>query len=348
MCSSACSGAKCLALQVSSAKEGGGLEIEEQKEQDVITRRMQFRMKKDRKAQQQKKKANKEAQKIEKEKEKEEKKKSKEDAKKAKADQKAQKQKEKQDSTVKNRKKRSAEEIAQPDQVDQPEEVDQPEKIAQNDGLTKSQKQNTKAKKRTSRGAKRSKLQRLHRMSSAAAELNGSQDAGEATRAKPKRNKKSRKASVLEETSVSVEAKDSKNKTNKTKTNSQTEPKKLMAAKAKAKSGKKEKETIEPCPRIMKMIKDTLTACTSRECTHPTFEHMDMKGQFTLSIYWSRLAVGVKMLAPAAKATGKRSKTPTGVNRKSKWGQIAYFGCKSECIYTNMVLAHEFATWFSS
>ncbi len=339
MRSNACSGATCLALQVSSANHGSGLEIAEQKESDVITRRMQFRMKRDRKTQQQKKKADKEAQKIDKEKAKEEKKKCKEEAKKAKADQKMQKQKEKQDSKAKNRKKRSAEEIAQPDQVDQPEEV------AQNSGLNETQEKNTKAKKRTSRGAKRSKLQRLHRMS-AGSEKNGFKDAGETTRAR--RNKKSRKADVLQETEGSAEDQKSKSKSKPDKTDIKTEPKKPKEAKAKAKSEKKEKEKAEPCPRIMKMIKDTCHECTISECSHPSFEHMDMKGRFTLSIYWSRLAVGVKMLQTAAKGKSPKTEKSKGQMGKAKWSQVAYFACKSQCIYTNMVLAHEFATWFSS
>ena len=108
-------------------------------------------------------------------------------------------------------------------------------------------------------------------------------------------------------------------------------------------------EKPAPCPRIMKLVQDTHAECKASHCVHPNFvvpESFDGK-QYQLSVYWSHCSVGVKILSSCLPAAHKKTKSKSRNPPKGakKWCQIAYFSCKTDCIYTNMVLAYEFVSW---
>ena len=107
----------------------------------------------------------------------------------------------------------------------------------------------------------------------------------------------------------------------------------------KAPKQKKKAAQPTPCPRIMKLLEYTLADCKESHCVHPKFAPVKMDSkQFQLSVYWSRNAVGVKVLKSALPG-GKQKKNKQG---GTKWSQVAYFGCKTSCVYSNIVLAHEY------
>lgn len=101
-----------------------------------------------------------------------------------------------------------------------------------------------------------------------------------------------------------------------------------------AKRSKKVKEEIAVDQKVKDLVLKTLKECQCSHCTHPSYVAVEVDG-LDNSIYWSRKAVGVKidrhlLSNPKAKGKGK--------------AQIAYFGGKTPCTYSNMVLAGLFVT----
>ena len=100
------------------------------------------------------------------------------------------------------------------------------------------------------------------------------------------------------------------------------------------KRSRKVKEEFAVDQKVKDLVLKTLKECESSNCTHPSYVAAEVDG-LENSIYWSRKAVGVKidrnlLSNPKAKGKGK--------------AQIAYFGGKTPCTYSNMVLAGLFVT----
>lgn len=93
----------------------------------------------------------------------------------------------------------------------------------------------------------------------------------------------------------------------------------------------------EPCPKVVQQVKDVIADCKATHCCHPKWKYLEYDSStFQLSVYWSRNSVGVKVFD---------GKTKT---KKTKWSQVAYFGCQTDCVYTNMILAYEYVAWLMS
>ena len=104
----------------------------------------------------------------------------------------------------------------------------------------------------------------------------------------------------------------------------------------KPKKARKTKEIsdVQPDPVITALVKSTLHECRDSKCRHPSFVWADYdKKIFEFSVYWSRQSVGVKL---------DNSFLPNKTCEKKgpKKSQIAYFGCKSSCTYSNLILAN--------
>lgn len=108
----------------------------------------------------------------------------------------------------------------------------------------------------------------------------------------------------------------------------------------------------EPVKEAVDLIMGLLKACEENECTHPDWEAFQYDSKvYSLSIYWSRRAVGVKVAKHIVdKLKGKNAKNGKSKVKgqdkskgKGKWTQIAYFACPTECYYSNVVLAYEYA-----
>lgn len=108
--------------------------------------------------------------------------------------------------------------------------------------------------------------------------------------------------------------------------------------KARAELKRKEPQkhsNVSPKDEYVTLVTNVLTECHESHCTHPAWEppHYDKK-VIQLSVYWTRTAVGVKVPKPAAsKSKGKKA---------SKMSQVAYFACETSCVYTNMAIARVF------
>ena len=127
---------------------------------------------------------------------------------------------------------------------------------------------------------------------------------------------------------------------------------------SKSAKGKK-KPKGEPVKEAVDLITGVLKTCEKSECTHPDWENFQIQYDpkvFSLSIYWSRMAVGVKMASHIVdKLKGKKAKNMSKVKGqgkgKGKWRQIAYFSCPTDCYYSNVALAYEYAPrnhWMSN
>ena len=108
--------------------------------------------------------------------------------------------------------------------------------------------------------------------------------------------------------------------------------------KAKTSKGQEsEKEDVKVDDGVKKLVKAVLEECRDTKCCHPSFEKLDYDGQvYLISPYWTRSHVGVKI---------DRSFVPNKKAGKGKKCQVAYFGCKTNCTYSNYALAIEYATW---
>ena len=324
-------------------------------EGEVITRRMQFRLKKNKQAQRLKKKENKAAEKLEKDKVKEEKKKLREQKKKEKEDLKAQKSLEKAKAKENKSKKRLASEIQEQDADDETEEKEY--KSGSESGI--GQKDRKDNLKRLRRGPK-ARLEKIRKMSS---RLNDTRSNSKVSRTNRKR--KDRKEVVVEETAASGETKvdrrnaskekkkqnDEKETKNETKKEKKQKEQRSEEKKGKEgttnekKNGKAKARDLDPtpCPEIVDLVRKTLDECTISECSHPDFQPVQFdKKKFQISIYWSRLSVGVKMAKWLVDGNQKTGQSSSGNKKANKWNQIAYFGGATPCIYTNICLAHKF------
>ena len=127
--------------------------------------------------------------------------------------------------------------------------------------------------------------------------------------------------------------------------------KKCRSRKGKAKSpvkgqpAKKSKPSkskpCKPCPKIVALVNGILSQCKDSECIHPTWSapKFDPK-MFSISVYWTRHAVGVKVAKSFLSGKSCKGKC----KGKGKFSQVAYFGSPTPCIYSNLAVAHEFAT----
>lgn len=89
--------------------------------------------------------------------------------------------------------------------------------------------------------------------------------------------------------------------------------------------------------KVKKMVIDILQECRKTHCCHPSFQAYNFnKKAFQVSVYWNRMAVGVKL---------HKSKI-SDHKGKGAFAQVAYFGCPSNCTYSNIALAHLYASCF--
>ena len=98
-----------------------------------------------------------------------------------------------------------------------------------------------------------------------------------------------------------------------------------------AKTKVSKKNSVQPCQETVKDLQDILCECKKSHCTHPNWKYPAIPKSFALSVYWSRQSVGVKM-------------DDVG-GRKVKRKQVAYFSGETPCIYTNIALAYRYVTW---
>lgn len=321
-------------------------------EGDVITRRMQFRLKKRKREDRQIKKEENARKKVEKEKEKEEKKRVKE--------QKKQQQiKEKKAAAETKGKKRKAKEIAQENHEDDHEKISE-DKVDSVPEHKPTSPVNRK-RKTISKPGKPTRLEKLRRLQSKMAEAKPGLNAKEieepkapeeskapegaiAVKEAPKKGRsKANKASAackdapsLQETGGSTK-KPRKPRTPKSNTGA---TKKAECNKSKgntSKRNKQQKKEVEPCPKIVEEVIGVLEECHTSNCVHPSWESISYdKKVFSVSTYWTRNAVGVKV--------ARKHLPKNGGKGKGKWSQVAYFGGETTCIYSNMFLAYKFVT----
>ena len=349
------------AQQAEQANKPEDCELGQQGESEILTRRMQFRMKKHKKEQRQKKKEEKALQKVEKEKVKAEKQKAREQKKQEKAMKDSQKKKrvakkghDEQDSkkVKKSRaKKRPFEEDvvenaqdesakSKPEEQGQEPVVKEKENVVQHgdsgpdvghsEGKAKDETQHASP---TRKHVKNAKLVKLRRMMSKNKMM--SSPANCATNGSRKR-KTNTKHAISQKSGASGASSVAPKSTKKGKSRKVKSPVKGQPAK-KSKPSKSKPSKPDPCPKIVALVQGILSQCQDSECTHPTWSapKFDMK-KFSVSVYWNRHAVGVKV----AKAflQGKKCKG------SGKFSQVAYFGSPTPCIYSNLAVAHEFAT----
>ena len=96
-----------------------------------------------------------------------------------------------------------------------------------------------------------------------------------------------------------------------------------------------------PCPKIVALVQGILSQCKDSGCTHPTWTapKFDPK-MFSVSVYWTRHAVGVKVAKSFLSGKSWKGKC----KGRGKLSQVVYFGSPTNCIYSNLAIAHEFAT----
>ena len=115
------------------------------------------------------------------------------------------------------------------------------------------------------------------------------------------------------------------------------EAKKARMPESKTNKGKKSepKDAIVDA-RVKQLVKDVLEECRDTKCCHPSFEKLKYDSLvYLISPYWSRSHVGMKI---------DRSYVPTKEGKGQKC-QVAYFGCKTNCTYSNYALAIEYVSW---
>ena len=122
----------------------------------------------------------------------------------------------------------------------------------------------------------------------------------------------------------------------------------------------KSKSKGTPRPDAVGLIQGVLTACENSECSHPEWKQLDFdKKVYSVSVYWTRMAVGIKIAKAIVdklvekrknKKAGKTSKLSKKAQAKQKgkgkWSQVAYFACPTNCFYSNIALAYEYASWY--
>lgn len=160
----------------------------------------------------------------------------------------------------------------------------------------------------------------------------------------PTKRKRSPKSSVLSHSAGSAEHK-AKGKSQTVK--AQKSKKDQKSQRTAPKRSRSKKTVPPPCPKITDLVTQTLSQCVNSDCTHPKWKLSKMDQEmFQISVYWSRRAVGVKVANTCLPKVGKVGKKGKGKGKRgaAKWSQVAYFGGKTPCVYTNMVVAEEFAT----
>ncbi len=270
---------------------------------EVVTRRMQFRAKKGRKAKKMEKKAEKKEQAA--------KKKEQREQKKAEKQKKAEEKKIEKASKKAEKKKRGTEEEttegiapkSQKTELSSPPEIESGSQTCS--GHSK--------KFKTRRHRKRGLLRQM--------KVKKTYSQGATEMAKKKDNKKTEAPKEIQ-----------KNETMGTdqKRLSSQPPKSQRKPKA-----AKVSEDILIDPDAKGLVMEILQECRDSECTHPSWELPAYdKNLMALSIYWSRFAVGIKM--PPKYASPKSKKDS---KKSTKWNQIAYFSCNTCCPYSNIALA---------
>ena len=138
-------------------------------------------------------------------------------------------------------------------------------------------------------------------------------------------DKKKKKKKKLPTVSKGKEGEQEQKKTKRRSLPEKPEPK----AKAVAKR-KKKVEEIPVDDATKQLVLNILKECNESKCTHPSFDMPTPSKTVELSTYWNRNAVGVKVARSLLK-----NKKAQGAGK----AQVAYFGCKSSCCYTNIALA---------
>lgn len=91
------------------------------------------------------------------------------------------------------------------------------------------------------------------------------------------------------------------------------------------------RQVVEVDGSIKTQVEAVLLECSNSNCTHPNFETVEFNSQtFGIEAYWSRKHAGVRISAEYSqkKAT------------KGNKCHAAYFGCRSNCPYSNLLLAN--------
>ena len=96
-------------------------------------------------------------------------------------------------------------------------------------------------------------------------------------------------------------------------------------------ASKQSKEVTAVDGNIKTQVEAVLIERSDSTCTHPNFEQVDSNSQiFGIEAYWSRKHAGVKI--------GERY-----CHKKAAKGnkyRAAYFGCRSNCPYSTLLLAN--------
>ena len=117
----------------------------------------------------------------------------------------------------------------------------------------------------------------------------------------------------------------------------QVPSKRRSGGQSRPKPKKPSKATAPSKKEYVKLVTDVLQTCKSSNCTHPDWETPSFdKKSIQISTYWSRCAVGVKI----KRQIGKKSQKGGG-----RFEQVAYFSCPSWCIYSNMAIAHVYVSY---
>lgn len=298
-------------------------------EHDTITRRKQFRLKSNRQEQKRQKKEAKKAQKEAQMKEKENKRKAREEQKKTKADTKA---------AGKSKRGRKAKHV---DAVHDAEHKTQEENggTAQISEATEVSVHDTSSPKSPTK-VRSPKLARLRKMKSLR-KLGSKQP--KATDPKPKskgRKKAGSNTTGDKKAKTDCETKDPSKKRKRAPKDKQQEEKSPAKKPKRSNIKKAKKAPVMPDPKVKEAVCTVLHECRDSGCTHPGFTHPEFnKATFDLSVYWSRKAVGVKLhkdYLPSKTETAKNAKKSKAAVKKS---QVAYFSCRTNCTYSNLLLA---------
>lgn len=108
------------------------------------------------------------------------------------------------------------------------------------------------------------------------------------------------------------------------------------------KKGGKIKKEFPVDDDIKKQVLCVLQECGTSGCTHPSFDHVKYdKNVFKIEPYWSRKTAGVRL---ASRFCHKKA-------CKSGKNNVAHFACRTNCAYSNLLLANIYATclnrhWF--
>lgn len=122
------------------------------------------------------------------------------------------------------------------------------------------------------------------------------------------------------------------------------EPSKPAAA-AKSKTVKPNaRKTCEVNEAAKQLALQTLHECKTSNCTHPNFQMPSQVTGVDFVPYWTRCAVGIKVLRKYLPNKKAQSAGKAGKEKGHGKAQIAYFGNSSPCIYASYEMA---ALWVS-